>query len=294
MSAPLLGCIEAGGTKFVLGVARGPDSVLRTGRIPTTTPDETIAAAIAFFAHAAEAEGPFDAIGIASFGPVELDRTAPGWGHITQTPKAHWSGADIAGPFARAFACPIGFDTDVNGAILAEFLWGAAKGCDVATYVTIGTGIGGGLLIDGRPVHGARHPEMGHFLPRRHPDDTEFAGCCPFHGDCLEGLASGPAIMARWGASLSDLPADHPGHAIIAGYLAQLVIAQRALLSPRRIILGGGVMGTPGLIDRVRAQAEQLGGGYFEGADIDRLVVAPGLGDQAGLLGALALAQGAG
>jgi fructokinase len=286
---PLFGCIEAGGTKCVLGVATGPEAVLRTARVPTTSPDQTIGAALDFFRAAAADFGAFAAFGIASFGPVELDLRSPGWGRIGDTPKPGWSGADMAGPFGRAFGCPVGFDTDVNGAILAEHLWGAAQGADVAVYVTVGTGIGGGAIVAGRPVHGLRHPEMGHMLPRRHPDDRDFAGICPFHGDCLEGLASGPAILARWGMSLSELPPGHPGPEIIADYLAQLVVAQQAIVSPQRIVFGGGVLATPGLLDRVRARAEALAAGYFGNAG--GLIVAPGLGERAGLLGALALAQ---
>lgn len=289
--APLFGCVEAGGTKFVLGVARDPHTILRTARIPTTTPQETLTAARAFFAEAQGEWGAFDALGIASFGPVDLDRSSPDWGRIVDTPKPGWSGTDLVGPFAAALYCPVGLDTDVNGAILAESLWGAAVGADIAVYVTVGTGIGGGALVEERPVHGSRHPEMGHMLPRRHPEDRDFAGICPFHGDCLEGLASGPAIAARWGASLSDLDANHPAHDITAYYLAQLVVAQQALLSPRRIVLGGGVFGTPGLLDRVRHEAARLANGYFGTEDYATLIVAPGLDDRAGLLGALALAQ---
>lgn len=286
-------CIEAGGTKFVLGVAHDHEILLRTTRIPTTTPAETLGATLAFFNHARAEFGPFAAFGIASFGPVSLDRTAPDWGHITATPKPDWSGTDLAGTVGRAFDCPVGFDTDVNGAILAESLWGAAKGTDIAVYVTVGTGIGGGALVEGRTIHGLRHPEMGHMLPRRHAEDLAFAGICPFHRDCIEGLASGPAIGARWGCSLSELASDHPAHAIIAYYLAQFVVALQALLSPRRIVVGGGVMATPGLIDRVRTEAARLAGDYFGSRDMATLIVPPGLGDRSGLLGALALAQGA-
>ncbi|WP_033919754.1 ROK family protein [Sphingomonas sp. 37zxx] len=289
--SPLLGCIEAGGTKFVLGVARDINTMLQTATIPTTDPQETIGTAIEFFAAAQAEWGPFDAFGIASFGPVDLDRASPHWGHIGETPKAGWSGIDLVGPFAQAFGCRVGFDTDVNGAILAETMWGAAVGTDVAIYVTVGTGIGGGAMVEDRPVHGSCHPEMGHMLPRRHPDDRDFAGVCPFHGDCLEGLASGPAIAARWGASLSELAADHPAHEIIADYLAQLVIAQQAILSPRRIILGGGVLGTPGLLERVRQRAARLANGYFGADDYATLIVRPGLNGRSGLLGAMALAQ---
>lgn len=288
---PLFGCIEAGGTKFLLGIARDSSTILDMVRIPTTSPHATLHDALAFFSKARKQWGEFDAIGIASFGPVDLDRLSPQWGRITDTPKAGWARVDLAGPFGHAFGCPVGFDTDVNGAILAESLWGAAVGADIAVYVTVGTGIGGGALVEERPVHGARHPEMGHMLPRRHALDLEFPGTCPFHGCCLEGLASGPAIMARWGASLSGLPQEHPAHEIIAYYLAQMVVAQQAFLSPRRIVLGGGVMGTAGLIERVRVQAAILSGGYFGSADFRELIVPPALGDRAGLLGALALAQ---
>ncbi|WP_336968970.1 ROK family protein [Sphingobium aromaticiconvertens] len=289
----IYGCIEAGGTKFILGIVTDTREVLATLRIPTEAPSITIPAALAFFREGAIRHGPYAAFGIASFGPVDVDRRSPSWGHLIETPKVHWSNIDLAGPFAKAFDCPVGFDTDVNGAALAESLWGAAVGADIATYITVGTGVGGGAMVEGRPIHGQRHPEMGHFRPARHPHDTRFDGICAFHGACLEGLASGPAIIARWGASLSDLPADHEAHDIIAHYLAQLVIAQQALLSPRRIIFGGGVMDTSGLLQRVRDQAAILAADYFGVAtiDYDALIVSPALGDQVGLMGALALAQ---
>lgn len=288
-NGPLFACIEAGGTKVVAGVARDVDDVIATARFPTTSPVETIEATLAFFHDAARRHGAFDAAGIASFGPVDLDRSSAGWGRILSTPKPGWAGFDLAGSVGKGLACPVEIDTDVNGALLAESRWGIAAGADVAVYVTVGTGIGGGMLVDGRLVHGQRHPEMGHMLPRRHPLDN-FVGICPFHGDCLEGLASGPAIQARWGASLSELADEHPSQAIVADYLAQLVIAQQALLSPRCVILGGGVMATPRLLDRVRARVTALGGGYF-GGEASTIVVPPALGDRAGLLGALALAQ---
>jgi fructokinase len=290
---PIYGCIEAGGTKFILGIVTEAREVLAALRVPTQAPSVTIAAALDFFQAGAAEHGSYAAFGIASFGPVDVNRLSPSWGYVVDTPKPLWSGTDLAGPFGRAFACPVGFDTDVNGAALAESLWGAAVGADIATYVTIGTGIGGGAMVEGRPLHGQRHPEMGHIRLARHPLDLDFPGVCGFHGDCLEGMASGPAIMARWGASLSDLPADHEAHEIVACYLAQLVVAQQALLSPRRIIFGGGVMATPGLLQRVRDTAAILAADYFgvPAADYDALVIPPGLGDQAGLMGALALAQ---
>ena len=281
---PRFGCIEAGGTKFLVGIADAPDNILATTRIPTTTAEETIGAVIDWLTQ----QGRLDAIGIGSFGPIDPDPTSPYWGYITETTKAGWSNTDFAGRVSRALGVPVGFDTDVNGAALAEGRWGAARGDDVAAYVTVGTGIGGGAIISGVPLHGARHPEMGHIMARRHPDDMDFPGVCPFHGDCFEGLASGPAIITRWGASLSELPYDHPGHAIIGWYLGQLAVAIQTVLSPRRIIFGGGVMATPGLIERIRSAAMTLGKDY-----VTMIIQSPGLGDQAGLLGGLALAEAA-
>ncbi len=287
-AAPLYGLIEAGGTKFVVGIARDGE-ILATMRIPTTSPTETMGATIAWLDAQVAQHGPLAAIGVASFGPLVLDRAAPDWGHVGKTPKPGWSGADIAPALAARFGCPVGIDTDVNGAALAEYLWGAGQGQKSVVYVTIGTGVGGGAVVDGKILHGVSHPEMGHFRPARHPDDAGFAGVCSFHGDCLEGLACGPSIIARWGASLSELGPDHPGHDIIAHYLGQLVCTLQALLEPGRIVLGGGVMGTPGLLERVRAAAVRLGAGYFRG-DAAEITVLPGLGDTAGLMGALALA----
>lgn len=279
--------VEAGGTKFVVGVSDASRQILARTRIDTARPAETIAAAIGWLL----AQGTdYSAVGIASFGPLDLDPASPAWGHIRRTAKPHWSGADIAGPFGHAFDCPVAIDTDVNGAALAEAMWGAGAGTKSALYLTVGTGIGGGAVVDGRLIHGVSHPEMGHIRMPRHPGDLGFAGNCPFHGDCLEGVAAGPSIKARWGASLSELPADHAGHDIIAWYLAQAVATFQAILEPARIILGGGVMATPGLIERVRAEARGASNGYFSG-DPETIIVPPGLGDDAGLLGALALTR---
>jgi fructokinase len=283
-------CIEAGGTKFVAGIVSDTHEILESVRINTTSPHETLNATIGWLKAAAARHGGILAAGIASFGPVELNRGASNWGHITATTKPGWSHTDFAGRVSRELGVPVGFDTDVNGAALAEARWGAAQGQKVSVYLTVGTGIGGGAIVDGKPLQGLSHPEMGHIRPSRHLDDMDFVGVCPFHGDCLEGLANGPAIIARWGHSLSDLPADHPGHEIIAWYLAQMVVTLQSIMEPGRIIIGGGVTGTPGLLDRIRAQAAQLGSSYFRGKATD-IVVAPGLGDKAGLLGALALAM---
>jgi fructokinase len=286
MSKKRYGLVEAGGTKFVLGVATDKDSIEATTRIDTTTPEETIGKMLDWFGE----QGALDAVGVASFGPLELDTASHQWGHITATTKPHWSGADIAGPIAREIGCGVAINTDVNGAALAEYMWGAGQGQKSMLYFTVGTGIGGGAIIDGQILHGLTHPEMGHIRMPLHPDDVPGAGYCSFHGACLEGLASGPAIIKRWGASLSELPSDHPAHSIIAFYLAQAVVTVQSIFEPGRIVLGGGVMATHGLIERVRQEAVKLGGGYCRGVPHE-VITLPGLGDKAGLLGALALAQ---
>jgi fructokinase len=284
MSDPLYGLLEAGGTKFVLGVATGKEDIRASTRIPTTSPAETIGATMDWFA----AQGPLAHIGIATFGPVGLDPSSPDWGHILDTPKPGWSGADLVGPLQKRFARPVAIDTDVNAVALAESIWGAGQGLHSVLYFTVGTGIGGGAVIGNRILQGQSHPEMGHMRVPRHRDDTDFAGVCPFHGDCLEGLASGPAIIARWGNSLSDLPDTHPAHHIVAFYLAQASVNMQAIFEPGRIIFGGGVMHTPGLIERVRSQASQLAAGYFRSKS-DEVICGASLGANAGLVGALSL-----
>jgi fructokinase len=280
----MLGAIEAGGTKCVLAVGPSPDRITARHSLPTTTPAATLAAAAAWFAD----QGKISALGIGTFGPAELDSSAAHWGHITNTPKAGWQDCDIAGFFARELGAPIGFDTDVNAAAIAEAA--ARPDCGALAYITIGTGIGGGLVIGGAPVHGAGHPEMGHIFPRRHPADRDFPGVCPHHGDCLEGLASGPAIHARWDASLSELPGDHIAHAIIADYIAQLCHSLFAIAAVEVIVLGGGVSKAPALIARVAARTRAIGAGYLPGTVRSR-IEAPQHGDHAGIIGAMMLAQ---
>ena len=282
-AAPLLGGIEAGGTKFVLAVGRSPREILARQTIPTTTPKQTLAEVSRWFAE----HGPLVSLGIASFGPVELDRASPNWGFITDTPKPGWAETDIAGQLGRAFACPVGFDTDVNGAALAEATY-CARGTSLAD-IPVGTGIGVGIVTAGRTVHGAGHPEMGHIFPRRDRDDFDFPGHCPFHGDCMEGLASGPAIFARWGATLSDLPPEHPAHTYVAGYLAQLCHTAFATVAVETIVLGGGVMQAPGLLEAVRERTFALGAEYLPGRSRQQ-IVAPKLGQDSGISGALQLA----
>lgn len=285
-SKNMLGAIEAGGTKFVLAVGKDHDHILAQAQIPTTTPKETLQRTVEWF----QQHGTISALGIASFGPVDLDFASPTWGFITDTTKPDWSQTSVAAFLGHALDCPAAIDTDVNGAAIGEYLHGAAQGCDVAIYVTIGTGIGGGAIIAGQTIKGARHPEMGHVMLRRHPDDLDFKGACSFHGDCLEGLASGPAIKARWGASLSELAPDHVAHDVIADYIAQFCQMLIALYSPQRIILGGGVMQTSGLLDKIRDRATILAGRYF-GLNAGDIMMAPGLGTRSGIVGAFELAR---
>lgn len=293
-SGPLYGAVEAGGTKFVCAVGRGPNDLLATERVPTTSPAETLARVVQFFRHAERDHGRLSAIGVASFGPVDLRRASPRYGHITSTPKPGWADTDVLGPLRAAFRVPIGFDTDVNGAALAEGRWGAAREVDTFVYLTVGTGIGGGGVVRGAPVHGLVHPEMGHL---RVPHDRRldpFEGTCPFHGDCLEGLASGPAMAARWGAPAESLPADHPAWVLEAHYLALALHNLVCTLSPGRIVMGGGVMSQAALFPLIRRGLADSMNRYVQAAAlstaVDCYVVPPSLGARAGVLGALALA----
>jgi len=297
MDAAVLGGVEAGGTKFVCVVGHGPDRVLAEERIPTTTPAETLARVVEFFRAAARRHGPCAAFGVASFGPLDLDPDSPTWGRLTRTPKPGWEGADLVAPLRAAFGVPVAIDTDVDGAGLAEALWGAGRGAGCLVYVTVGTGIGGGAILHQRPLRGLSHPEMGHIRVPRHPDDASFAGVCPFHRDCLEGLASGPAARARWGAPAEALPAGHAAWEVLGFYLAHLCAAATMLLSPHVIVMGGGVMKSPPLLPAVRRCTARLLAGYprsprLEG-DLAAYIVPPALGDRAGALGALALAAAA-
>ena len=288
----MVGGVETGGSKILCVIGTGPDDIRAETRIPTGRPDETLARAVAFFR---EQPTRVAAVGIASFGPVHLDSRSPTFGCITTTPKPHWAHTDVARPFREALGVPVAFDTDVNGAALGEHRWGAASDVDPFVYVTVGTGIGGGGLVNGRLLHGLVHPEMGHLrLPHDRTADP-FPGACPYHGDCLDGLASGRALRERWGAPAETLPSDHPAWALETDYLALGLVALVAVLSPKRIVLGGGVMQQPALLPRVRRRVVDLLAGYVRAPqivqDIDHYIVPPALGARAGTLGALALAH---
>lgn len=275
----VFGGIEAGGSKWNCAVGTGPDDLRAVSTIATATPGETIGEAVAFF----DREGPVDAIGIGSFGPVDLAR-----GVITTTPKPGWAHTDVSGEIGRRLGVPVAFDTDVNAAALGEHRWGALQGLDVCCYVTVGTGIGGGILVGGTPVHGLQHPEVGHLRIPHDRDEDPFPGVCPFHGDCWEGLASGPAMEARWGRPADEVADDAPW-ALEARYLALGVLALMAVVSPQRIVVGGGVLNRRGLLELVQRQLDQLVSGYVAVPEL----VPPALGARAGVLGALALAESA-
>jgi fructokinase len=292
----LYGGVEAGGTKFVCAVGGGPDDLRAEMRFPTTTPAETLQRTSEFFERAARSER-IAAIGIAAFGPLDPNPNSPTFGYITSTPKPGWANTDVVGPLRRALKTPVGFDTDVNGAALGEWRWGAARGLDTFIYLTIGTGIGGGGMVNGQLMHGLLHPEMGHSRVPHDLGRDPFPGSCPFHGDCLEGLASGPALEKRWGQRAETLPPDHPAWALEAHYLALALTNYVCILSPQRILLGGGVMAQDHLFPLVRAETRNLLNGYLSSPaileKIDAYIVPPALGSRAGVLGALALAQAA-
>ena len=291
----LFGSIEGGGTKFVCCVASGPDDIRDELRYPTTTPDETIGRAIDFFEGQEQKHGKIAALGIGSFGPIDLEPGSLKYGYVTSTPKPGWKDTDFVGRMRERFNVPIGWDTDVNAAALGEHVWGAAKRLNTFIYMTVGTGVGGGGMIRGRLMHGLVHPEMGHIALPHDREVDPYPGRCPFHGDCLEGMAAGPAIAERWGKPGKELPPDHDAWVLEAEYMALGLRSFVCTLSPRRIILGGGVMKTPGLVPRIRWRLLELLAGYVQHPaivdDIDNYVVPPALGEQAGMLGGIALAQ---
>ncbi|MFC0332034.1 ROK family protein [Paenibacillus sepulcri] len=282
-----IGAIEAGGTKFVCGIGNEHGDVEDRVSFPTEQPEVTLANVINYFR-----DKQVEAIGVGTFGPIDIDPSSPTYGHVTTTPKPGWGGYDFLGTLKKEFDVPFGWDTDVNAAALGEATWGAAKGLDSCIYYTIGTGVGVGVYTEGRLVHGLVHPEGGHVLVRRHPEDA-YEGFCPYHGDCLEGMAAGPAIEKRWKVKASELPVDHPAWAMEAFYIGQAVAGAILLLSPKKIILGGGVMHQLQLFPLIYAEVQRNLNGYVNHPSVKEgiaeYIVPPGLGDNAGLCGSVAL-----
>ena len=291
---PLVVGVELGGTKCIAVLARG-GTIVKRARWPTRAPGETLATIAATLVNWSREE-PIEAVGLASFGPLALDPASLNFGRIVNTPKPNWSGTDVLGHFASVFDGPIGFDTDVAGAALAEGRWGAAVGCDLHVYMTIGTGVGAGIVVAGKPFHGSVHPEIGHVRVRRSHYDA-FAGICPMHGDCIEGLVSGPAISARAGEPVDGLAPDDPIWDAVAAELSELMMMLILTVSPQRIVIGGGVAERrPMLFPRIHAITANLLNGYLvgqQGHELQRIIVPPRLGKDAGPLGAIALALGA-
>ena len=292
----LYGGIEAGGTKFVCIVASGPEQVVEETRFPTTQPGETIQRAVDFFKPYAE-RSDLAALGIASFGPVDLNPQSPTYGYITTTPKPGWQNVDLLGEIRKAFDLPVAFDTDVNAAAFGEHYWTPAnRSLDPLVYMTIGTGIGAGVFANGGPIHGLAHTEIGHmYLPHDRGRDP-FPGVCPFHGDCLEGLASGPAMEKRWGQRAETLEMDHPAWELETEYIALALVNLVYACSPQRIVLGGGVPEHPGLHEAVRRKVREYNKGYIQSPTIlldglDQYIVPPTLGNRSGGLGAIAMAM---
>jgi fructokinase len=288
----VFGAIEAGGTKFVCAVGTEPAD-LAVMQLPTTSPEVTIGSAVTFLKE--HSGGQLQAVGIGSFGPVDLCPSSPTFGHITSTPKPGWQNYDFAGAVRNALGVPVGFDTDVDAAALGEARWGAAQSVSDFLYLTVGTGIGGGAIVNGQILHGLIHPEVGHI---RIPHDRQrdpYSGFCPFHGDCLEGLASGPSMEKRWGKPAHELPVDHPAWALEAHYLALGLANWVCTLSPKRMVLGGGVMQQQWLFPLIRTELVEILNGYIRSKDLtekmDHYIVPPKLGNRAGIAGALVLAE---
>jgi fructokinase len=284
-----IGAIEAGGTKFVCGIGNENGQIEDRVSFPTEQPEQTMTNVIGYFQ-----DKGVEAIGVGTFGPINIDPASDKYGYVTTTPKPGWSNYPFLPTLKQAFDVPMGWDTDVNAAAFGEAVWGAAKGLDSCVYYTIGTGVGVGVYTEGKLVHGLVHPEGGHILTRRHPEDT-FEGTCPYHGDCLEGMAAGPALEKRWKIKGSEIPLDHPAWAMEAFYIGQAVAGAILMLSPKKIILGGGVMHQMQLFPMIRAEVQKNLKGYVSSeavlANIDEYIVPPGLGDNAGLCGALALGR---
>lgn len=288
---PLYGALEAGGTKMVCAVGDEQGTILERVSLPTRTPEETMPEMLAFYRGK-----DLSALGVGCFGPVDLDRGSPTYGSILATPKLPWRDYPIVRRFEEALGLPVGFDTDVNAAALGEATWGCTRGLSSSIYVTVGTGVGVGVVIDGRPYHGMMHPEAGHLFVARHPDDPMPQGVCPYHPNCLEGLASGPAIERRWGKKAQELSDRPEVWTLEAYYIAQALCGYMMILSPQRIILGGGVTHQEHLLPLVREEVRRQLGGYLVGKALDDLedyIVPVSLNDNQGVMGAVRLAMDA-
>lgn len=291
----LFGGIEAGGTKFVCMVGDGPDNIVAETKIPTTTPDETIKRTNDFFLPYIK-RGELAAVGLGSFGPIDINPKSPTYGFITKTPKPNWSFADLLGGIKHELNIPIAYDTDVNAAALGELFWiPENRGLDPFIYITVGTGIGTGVIANGKPVHGLVHTETGHMAIPHDWQEDPFAGGCPYHGDCWEGLANGPAMAKRWGRPADTLEDDHPGWDLEAKYIALAIVNQIYSYSPQRIVFGGGVSQHKGLLQKIQLKTHQILNGYVQSDMVlnhmDQYIVGPGLGSRSGVLGAIALAK---
>lgn len=282
----IIGALEAGGTKMVCAIGDENGNIFKQESIKTTTPQETIPQLLSWFENE-----KIDALGIGCFGPVDLNKKSPSYGHITTTPKPGWKDCDVVGAFKK-FNVPIGFDLDVNASAIGEYTWGIGKGLDSIVYVTIGTGVGAGVIVDGKLLHGMIHPEAGHMLLTRHPDDLSYKGHCPYHSNCVEGLCAGPSLIDRWGKSGAELSDDAKVWEIEGYYLAQMCVDYAMCYSPQRIILGGGVMHQTQLFPIIRRNFKELLGGYLKSAEIDDLdnyIVVQSLDDKQGIMGAIKL-----
>lgn len=281
----MLGAIEAGGTKFVCAVSDDQLNIIERHTIKTTTPEETMPQVIDFFK-----QYDVEAIGVGSFGPIDINEASDTYGYITQSPKLAWQNYNFVGALKKEFNIPIGWNTDVNVAALSESTLGAAKGTNSSIYITVGTGVGGGAMINDEMLQGFGHPEMGHMLLQKHPDD-EFEGNCPYHKSCLEGLAAGPAIEKRYGVKGDQLAERDDVWEIQAYYLAQAIVNLSLIISPERIVLGGGVMKQEQLFPLIKEEVAKQMNNYMALPDLDNYIVSPGLGDNAGITGGLLLAQ---
>ncbi|MCY7297160.1 ROK family protein [Alteromonas sp. a30] len=285
----LFAAIEAGGTKFNCALFDRQKNIVAEARIATTSPEETLGQCIAFFQQQREAGLAFSELGLATFGPVDLNPTSPTYGNLTTTPKPGWKNAPLMRTLAEALNCNVAIDTDVNAAARAEYLWGASMNTNVSIYVTVGTGVGAGVLINGKPLQGILHPEMGHILIG---DIQEIQGVCPYHGSCVEGLASGAAMKAIWGVPAQELSDNHPAWAIQSKVLAKFCHNLLVSFSPERLILGGGVMAKPGLLESITQETESSLNHYLAmDSKLSEIIVPPTLGERSGILGALALAM---